>query len=451
MLNEQVAVLGLGLTGLSCVNYLLKEGHQVTVFDTRDNPPGCEQLPKHVALVKGTLSAEVLATFPLIISSPGIALSTPALQFAAEQGCEIIGDIELFARQLKTPAYRHAKLVAITGSNGKTTVTSLLGEMAKEASIKVGVGGNIGVPALDLLSPDLDLYILELSSFQLETTHSLNATVATILNVSEDHMNRYRSFQHYAQSKQRVYQQCELALVNRDDPLTYPELSAPACFSFGFDQLQYGLIEDPQLGNCLAKEGEVLLPVEQLKLSGKHNWMNALAALALGDAVNIEQQAMLRTLQQYGGLAHRCEFIDEVNGVRWINDSKATNVGATLAALTGLQETISGNVHVILGGEGKGADFTELSDVLNHITGLIVCFGKDGKQIAAVDPRSKQVENLDQAVELIASQAVSGDLAILTPACASLDMYPNFMARGDHLRQLVSLLKSASSAGDVSE
>lgn len=451
MLKEQVAVLGLGLTGLSCVNYLLKEGYQVTVFDTRDNPPGSDKLPKSVSLIKGALAGDRLAAFRLIIASPGIALSTPALQYAADNGSEIIGDIELFARQLQAPAYRHAKLVAITGSNGKTTVTSLLGEMAKDAAVNVGVGGNIGVPALDLLSTDIDLYILELSSFQLETTSSLNATVATILNVSEDHMNRYQSYSHYAQAKQRVYQQCSLALVNRDDPLTNPALNTPACISFGLDDQQYGLIEDPEFGTCLAKAGQLLLPVKQLKLSGKHNWMNALAALALGEAVGLDKQVMLTTLQQYSGLAHRCEFIDEVNGVRWINDSKATNVGATLAALTGLQETINGNVHVILGGEGKGADFTELSDVLNSIAGLIVCFGKDGAQIAAVNRRSKMVENLEQAVELIAKNAAPHDLAILSPACASLDMYPNFMARGDHLRQLVATLRSNSAIGDRRE
>jgi UDP-N-acetylmuramoylalanine--D-glutamate ligase len=451
MLNEQVAVLGLGLTGLSCVNYLLKEGYQVTVFDTRDNPPGSDQLPKNAELVKGPLSGDVLATFTLIIASPGIALSTPALQYATDSGSEIIGDIELFARQLKTPDYRHAKLVAITGSNGKTTVTSLLGEMAKEAGVKVGVGGNIGVPALDLLSPDIDLYILELSSFQLETTSSLNATVATILNVSEDHMNRYQSYQHYAQAKQRVYQQCDLALVNREDPLTNPELNTQSCISFGLDDQQYGLIDDSKLGICLAKTGQVLLPVKELKLSGKHNWMNALAALALGEAVGLDKQAMLTTLQQYSGLAHRCEFVGEVNGVRWINDSKATNVGATLAALTGLQETISGKVHVILGGEGKGADFTELSEVLNDIAGLIVCFGKDGEKIAAVNNRSIMVNSLDEAVEVIANNSAPHDIAILTPACASLDMYPNFMARGDHLRQLVATLQSTSLMGDISD
>ena len=440
MSSKQVAVLGLGMTGLSCVNFLLQEGYQVTVFDTRSNPPGTDKLSAVVKLIKGPLSGEILADFALIIASPGIALSTPALQFAADAGCEIIGDIELFARQLKTPPYRHAKLVTITGSNGKSTVTSLLGEMAREAEIAVAVGGNIGIPALDLLSPEIELYILELSSFQLETTSSLNADIATILNVSEDHLDRYDSYQHYAQTKQRIYEQSQQALFNRDDLLTQPESKTQPQLSFGFDNKVYGLISDAQQDICLATNGQPLLAVKSLKLSGKHNWINGLAAFALGEAVDIDKNAMLKTLQTYTGLAHRCEFVADVEGVRWINDSKATNVGATQAALAGLSETIAGDVHVILGGEGKGADFSELTAVLNEIKGEIICFGKDGQKIANVNKRAKLANNLDEAVKLIADSAKPGDLAILTPACASLDMYPNFMARGEHLKQLVASL-----------
>ncbi len=444
MFDKQVAVVGLGISGLSCVNFLLQEGYQVSVFDTRDNPPGSEKLNAAVKLIKGPLVGQLLADFALIVASPGIALSTPALRFAAAAGSEIIGDIELFARQLQTPAYSHAKLVTITGSNGKSTVTSLLGEMAREAKIAVAVGGNIGVPALQLLSPEVDLYILELSSFQLETTRSLDAHIATILNVSEDHLDRYDSYQDYAQTKQRIYQQSKQALFNRDDPLTRPENNRQAQLSFGFDNQDYGLISDAQQHIYLAKNAQPLLAVTSLKLSGKHNWMNALAAFALGEAVNIDKNAMLRTLQSYTGLAHRCEFVADVHGVRWINDSKATNVGATQAALAGLSDTIAGAVHVILGGEGKGADFSELAAVLHELKGEIVCFGKDGQEIARHHQRAKVVKNLDAAVRRIAERAKPGDLAILTPACASLDMYPNFMARGEHFKQLVASLTDAS-------
>ena len=449
--NKQVAVIGLGLTGLSCVNFLCLQGYQVTVFDTRSNPPGNDQLAASVKLVKGPLSGEKLASFELIIASPGIALSTPALKFAAESGCEIIGDIELFARALTSGPYHHAKLVTITGSNGKSTVTSLLGEMAKEANVKVAVGGNFGTPALELLSPNVDLYILELSSFQLETTTSLNADISTILNISEDHLDRYDSYNDYAQTKHRIYEQSQSVLFNRDDLLTLPKTKVPMVFSFGFDNKEYGLMTDLQGRFCLAKNSVPFLSVELLKLSGKHNWMNALATFALGEAVSLDKQAMLRTLQKYTGLDHRCEYVADINGVRWINDSKATNIGATQAALSGLSETITGNVHVILGGEGKGADFRELTSVLDEVQGEIVCFGKDGENIARLNQGAVLVSNLDEAVIFIAKSAKQGDLAILSPACASLDMYSNFKARGDHLKQLVGSLNDLDFADDITE
>jgi len=440
MSRRQVAVLGLGMTGLSCVNFLTQDGYQVTVFDTRDNPPGADKLDQTTTLITGPLDAEQLVQFKLIISSPGIALSTPALQVAAQAGCEIIGDIELFARALKKAPYQHAKLVTITGSNGKSTVTDLLGVMAVESNIKVAIGGNFGIPALDLLAPEIQLYVLELSSFQLETTFSLNADIATILNISEDHLNRYNSYQHYAQTKHRIFDQTKKALFNRDDSLTKPKNIKQAQLSFGFDDKEYGLIVDRDKITYLAKNGQTLLAVSLLKLSGKHNWMNALASYALGDEIKLDKAAMIKALQKYTGLAHRCEFVAEVNGVRWVNDSKGTNIGATEAALLGLSDIISGKVHVILGGDGKGADFSELIPALDEIKGEIVCFGKDGGEIAAINPRATLVENLDQAVELIAKNSSEGDLAILTPACASLDMYSGFVARGEHFRKLVHSL-----------
>ncbi len=446
MASQRIAVVGLGETGLSCVNFLLRQGVQVTVFDTRQSPPGEDKLSPGTDLIKGPLIGDQLAQFDLLIASPGIALATPALQSAAAQGCEIIGDIELFARELKKPAYAHAKLVTITGSNGKSTVTSLLGEMAAAAKVKVAVGGNIGVPALDLLAPEVELYVLELSSFQLETTSSLNADIATILNVSEDHMDRYASYQHYTAAKHRIYEQSRIALFNRDDKLTYPNNSINQ-ISFGFDQAAYGLIKNPDGEVFLAEQGAPILAVRALKLSGKHNWMNALAAFALGKSVGLSETAMLTTLQHYTGLAHRCEFVAEINNVRWINDSKATNVGATQAALAGLSETITGDVHVILGGAGKGADFSALSPVLQEIRGAIICFGADGDKIAKQNNRAQLVENLDQAVDKIYQLAKPGDLVILSPACASLDMYKNFMARGDHFKSLVNSL----AAGKVDE
>jgi UDP-N-acetylmuramoylalanine--D-glutamate ligase len=437
MQDKRIAIIGLGVTGLSCVTFFAKKGINVTVFDTRDAPPGQEQLNADTELVIGPLSAEHLMHFDTLIVSPGIAIKTPAIHKAHEAGVEIIGDIELFARELLTAPYQHAKLVTITGSNGKSTVTSLLGEMAIHANINVGVGGNIGVPALDLLAVDKTLYILELSSFQLETTHSLRADIGTILNISEDHLDRYPSYDAYIDAKKKIYAQSKTALINRDDPLTFTEKSSQ--ISFGYNSQQYGLIEKQGI-HYLSFEQQPLLACSQLKLSGKHNWMNALATLALGTEVGLPMPSMLDTLQSYTGLRHRCEFVKEVNGVRWINDSKATNVGATQAALLGLSDTIQGNVHVILGGDGKGADFTELASVLSEIKGEIVCFGRDGHLIADQHKRAIVVANLMQAIAHIHLKATAGDIVLLSPACASLDMYKNFMARGDHFVELVKSL-----------
>ena len=440
MCKKKVAVLGLGITGLATVNFLVSEGYLVSVFDTRETPPGEDKLTSQVKLIKGKLCGQRLSEFPLIVSSPGIALATPAVQVAIRAGCNVIGDIELFAQQLKTPKYQHAKCVTITGSNGKSTVTSLLGEMAKESRCKVAVGGNIGIPALDLLSPDIELYILELSSFQLETTKSLDADVATILNVSEDHLDRYESYQHYIDTKQMIYQQSQVALFNSEDTLTFSTAKNKEFKSFGFTHANYHIIEEINNKYYLAKGEQKLLDVEEMKITGKHNWLNALAAIALGEAVGLDMQAMLTTLTTYTGLSHRCEFVADFSGVRWVNDSKATNIGATQAALLGLSDTIKGNVHLILGGEGKGANFNELTPFLSDVEGAVCCFGADAKKINAAIARAEIVADLKTAVNRIATQINEGDLVILSPACASLDMYPNFMARGEHFKQLVNAL-----------
>lgn len=434
---NQIAIIGLGATGLSCVNFYRNKGVSVTVFDTREIPPGKDELDTTTELILGPLNAKRLAQFKTLVVSPGIAIATPAIASANNAGVEVIGDIELFARELATHQYQDAKLVTITGSNGKSTVTSLLGEMAVAANVNVAVGGNIGVPALDLLKNHSALYILELSSFQLETTESLNADISTILNVSEDHLDRYVSYEAYTAAKHKIYAQSQTVLVNRNDSLTFCD--KPSQLSFGFDDQQYGIVEiNGQF--WLSENQNPLLACSALKLSGKHNWMNALAALALGKHVGLPLNAMLDALQSYTGLKHRCEFVKMVEGVRWINDSKATNIGATEAALLGLSQTISGKVHVILGGDGKGADFSELKPVLSEINGQIVCFGQDAETIAQQHESAMVVNNLAEAVLHISKHTASGDLAILTPACASIDMYKNFMARGEHFIDLVESL-----------
>lgn len=422
------------MTGLSCVDYCLRLGVIPQVVDTRAEPPGKDQLPENVPLHAGKIPQALLNQADLIIASPGIALASPALTEAANNGVEIIGDIELFARAVNKP------VIAITGSNGKSTVTSLVGEMALKAGIKVGVGGNIGVPALSLLEQDCELYVLELSSFQLETTHSLKPCVATVLNVSEDHMDRYDSFEAYRQAKMSIYHNATHVLVNRDDPLTFPETTSANIVSFGCDaEDDYGLAPT-SLGYDLTKGKQVLLCSEQLQLSGLHNLANVLAALAIAELAGIELDAAVSAAKAYQGLAHRCEFIKQVNGVRYINDSKATNVGATLAAIDGLAPVIKGRLHLIAGGDGKGGDFSPLAPAFAKRIASVVCFGRDKAEIARLDKKCVVVDDLDAAVAYCANNATSGDWVLLSPACASLDMYANYMARGDHFRQLVEAL-----------
>ena len=429
---SKVVILGLGKTGLSCVNYFLRQGVTPMVLDTRANPPGRQELPSHVELRCGPLDADLLCQAELIIASPGIALATPALQTAAAAGVEIIGDIELFVREAKAP------IVAITGSNGKSTVTTLVGEMAAEAGIAVGVGGNIGTPALDLLLTPCDLYVLELSSFQLETTHSLQAAVATILNLSEDHLDRYDGMAGYLAAKQKIYQGARHILINRDDAATLP-VQGTVWQSFGLDGASYGRVQH-QGALWLAVQGEPQLPVAELHIVGAHNQMNALAAMALCDAVQVPRGAQLAVLRRFTGLPHRCQFVREYQGVRWINDSKATNVGSTLAAVAGLAESVQGKLILIAGGQGKGQDFAPLQALLGHGIDVMLCFGQDAELLCALGPQTERVADLAAAVARADELTQAGDWILLAPACASLDMFKNFEERGHCFATLVEAL-----------
>ena len=429
---SKVVILGLGKTGLSCVNYFLRQGVTPMVLDTRANPPGRQELPSHVELRCGPLDADLLCQAELIIASPGIALATPALQTAAAAGVEIIGDIELFVREAKAP------IVAITGSNGKSTVTTLVGEMAAEAGIAVGVGGNIGTPALDLLLTPCDLYVLELSSFQLETTHSLQAAVATILNLSEDHLDRYDGMAGYLAAKQKIYQGARHILINRDDAATLP-VQGTVWQSFGLDGASYGRVQH-QGALWLAVQGEPQLPVAELHIVGAHNQMNALAAMALCDAVQVPRGAQLAVLRRFTGLPHRCQFVREHQGVRWINDSKATNVGSTLAAVAGLAESVQGKLILIAGGQGKGQDFAPLQALLGHGIDVMLCFGQDAELLCALGPQTERVADLAAAVARADELTQAGDWVLLAPACASLDMFKNFEERGHCFATLVEAL-----------
>jgi UDP-N-acetylmuramoylalanine--D-glutamate ligase len=360
--------------------------------------------------------------------SPGVALAEPAIAAAVRQGAEAVGDIELFARAARAP------VVAITGANGKSTVTTLVGEMIRDAGFEARVGGNLGTPALDLLAETQpDFYVLELSSFQLETTHSLNAAAAAVLNISPDHMDRYRDVKEYALAKQRIYRGDGVMVINADDDCV------AAMVEPGRKVVRFGLSEPKQQDfgvrevqgkMCLAKGAEILLPASELRIKGLHNVANALAALALGEAAGAPMASMLDTLRRFAGLPHRTQWVGSRDGVSWYNDSKGTNVGATLAALQGMP----GKVVLIAGGLGKGQDFTPLKDAAAAKARAVVLLGQDASLIESALAKTVpvvHVRDMDEAVERAAHLAQEGDTVLLSPACASFDMFKGYDHRGE--------------------
>lgn len=431
-------VVGLGKTGLSIARYLHNKNKPFVIYDTRKDAPGLTEFkaefPHHTVYLDA-FPFELIAQLTDIITSPGLSLDTPFLQQAREAGVAIYGDIECLAREIKAP------VVAITGTNGKSTVTTLVGEMAKAAGMKTAVAGNIGAPVLDILTDGhaYDLWVLELSSFQLDLTESLQPLVATILNVTPDHLDRHHTLDAYVQAKQRVYHQAKVALFNREDAYTAPSAAADPSMhrvSFGQDAPDsgnWGLINQDGVV-YLAQGADCLLPVESILLKGVHNWLNALAACALAEAAGIAKSVMVSVLTSFTGLAHRTQWVRSLAGVDWINDSKGTNVGATISAINGIGGSMQGKIVLIAGGQGKGADFDELSKPIADYVRSIVLIGEDADKIAAalnnVAPISR-ASSLDNAVAMAKTQAKPGDVVLLSPACASLDMFRDFNHRGE--------------------
>ena len=434
-------VVGLGKTGLSAVQYLSAQGYRVAVNDTRLTPPNVAEIPEGVDCHFGGLDQDLLCRAEEIILSPGISPNEPELQAAQRAGVSIIGDIQLLRRATNLP------IVAITGSNAKSTVTTLVGDMARDAGKRVAVGGNLGTPALQLLDNDPELIVLELSSFQLETTSHLNAAVAVVLNMSEDHLDRHGNMLAYHQAKHRIFQGCQRYVINRDDPLTRPLISDDTpCVSFGLnapDMQQFGVLRDADGTAWLARGRERLLKASLMKIKGNHNIANALSALALGEAVGLPLASMLETLQQFGGLPHRCQFVAEQAGVSFYNDSKGTNVGATLAAIEGLGAALAPQQQrlvVILGGVGKGQDFTPLRAALSRYARAVVLIGEDADKIAsAIGEQIAQVHaaTLADAIAQTRVLAQAGDAVLFSPACASFDMFLNYEERGAQFTALV--------------
>ena len=431
--NKQITVLGLGVTGLGIVRFLLSHGLAPKVVDSRATPPGIDWLKEHAPNLDthfGNLDDAELCSSNMIIISPGLSLKIPAVANAINAGVEVIGDVELFARINTKP------VVAVTGSNGKSTVVTLAYEVLKEAGYKVALGGNIGTAVLDLLNDDFDVYVLELSSFQLDTTTSLKPVSATVLNVSEDHLDRYDSYQAYIDSKLSIYGGAELIVVNADDIQTHPvERGTTPLISFGAQQGDYHLAQHNGETHFMLK-GDAFLPVDTLAVVGKHNYLNTLAVMALLSPFEVSKEQYKNALGQFNGLAHRCQFVAELNGVKYFNDSKATNVGATIAAIDSLASD-GENLIVIAGGDAKGADLNALKPYIEQHVKALICFGKDASDLAAITNKSYLTNNMEEAVALANVLSSTGNIVLLAPACASIDMYNNYMQRGDDFIQCV--------------
>jgi len=442
--SSKIAVIvGTGVSARAVARFFEQQGTAYLFMDTRACPPELNELRQqfpNAAVELGVLDEDCLVHASQIVISPGLSVKTPEIQAAIAAGVPVVGDVALFLDVNKAP------VVAITGSNAKSTVTTLVGEMAKQAKLNVAVAGNIGTPVLDLLAGEevYDLVVLELSSFQLETIEKLGAKVATVLNVSADHMDRYAGLPQYHMAKQRVYFGAENVVINRADPLTRPPLAdGVTSYSFGLgqpDRKAFGLLNS-SAGEQLAYEFKALMPVAEIKMSGRHNVENALSALALGHAAGLPLAAMLQALREFNGLAHRCQWLATKAGVNYYNDSKGTNVGATLAALKGL-EKVNSKIVLIAGGVGKGADFSPLADALTRVRALVL-IGEDAEQIAALAGDQVAVEfanTMSEAVSRAEAHAQSGDDVLLSPACASFDMFSGFEERGDAFAQAVEAL-----------
>jgi UDP-N-acetylmuramoylalanine--D-glutamate ligase len=432
-------IAGLGATGLSCARYLHRGGWRLAVTDTRAAPPqlaALEALDARIPVHLGELDPALLEGALCVVASPGLPLRGHLFDEAQRRGLAVVGDVELFARAARAP------VVGVTGTNGKSTVTTLVAGMAQRAGLKVRAGGNLGPPALDLLADGTELYVLELSSYQLETTRSLHCRAATVLNVSADHLDRYPSLASYAAAKARIFARCDTAVINLDDPLVVAmPRAASGTLSFSLRasvgaSYALALHQDEW---WLTRAGAPLLRATELRVRGAHNAANALAALALGEALALPVSAMLEELRSFAGLPHRSQWIADVHGVAYIDDSKGTNVGATLAAVAGMP----GPVVLIAGGDGKNQDFSPLATGFRGKVRHVVLIGRDAALIAqALDGVCplERCATLPQAVQAAARAARPGDTVLLSPACASFDMFRDYAHRGAVFAQAVQEL-----------
>lgn len=471
--HKQILVLGAGITGLSCARYLNAQDLCFAVNDSRVNPFAAnynelqfkEDFPT-ASLHLGQWHSELISQADIILISPGIDSAIDDISQHIKSGCHVMGDVELFC-QINNQRAKAIDILALTGSNGKSTVVSLLAYLAESIGVNAQLGGNIGQPVLDIFTEEKtqtstntskglpELLILELSSFQLETLTSMQAIATSVLNVSDDHLDRHLSMENYQTIKQAIYRQGKLAITNRDDAATATSNKSQPVLSFGSDdpsENQFGITMVGEKAN-LAFGRQPLIALDELPLAGMHNALNYLAALALGYSAGWSLIEMVDNLAGFTGLSHRCQRVTSNDGITWINDSKATNVGATIAAINGLAQTMSANgkakqsLLLIAGGDGKNADFTPMAKSLAEHVSQLITLGKDGDKIAKLAEgvtNTHKVTSLIEAVQVAKACAKEGDIVLLSPACASLDMFKNYVERGEQFMAAVTQLSEAS-------
>lgn len=426
--SSKVLIVGLGKTGFSVAKFLQQYGIQFAVIDSRNKPPMNDALIQaypDTAIFTGGFDKSAFDVATHLVVSPGVSLQENSIQKAIQARTKIVSDIDLFACATDQP------IIAVTGSNGKSTVTTMLESMGNRSAIRTVAGGNLGIPALDLLDESVELYVIELSSFQLERTSALNAKAATVLNISPDHLDRHHTLAGYIEAKQKVFSGNGRMILNEDDEIVKDMVVANREFISFSLQTNTGFHLEERLGEIYLMDGtSPLMKQKELPLEGMHNVANALAALALGKTVGLDMQSMCRALRDFKGLEHRMQRVAKVKGVTWVNDSKATNIGACVAALQGCQEKIV----LIAGGDAKGAEMTELIPVIKEKTKCVVLIGKDANKIElAINGcvPSYQAKTIKEAVQIAAELANAGESVLLSPACASMDQFKNYQERGD--------------------
>ena len=442
--DKNILIVGCGASGISCANFLSKHGIEFSIIDSRTSVANISDIKQQYKIVFGEFQEDYFNAANILIVSPGVSIKHPFIQAGIRQGSEVIGDVDLFCRLVNAP------IIAITGSNGKSTVTTLVGQILNAANMDAKVGGNIGVPCLELLDDDADCYVLELSSFQLETTSHLKAYASAILNLSEDHMDRYDSFSEYCAAKKQILNNSKNIIINLDDPLV-AELSNAHSNDTDSQNITFSLnakanfyIDDKDGSEWVFHHNEPLMALSNLKIVGQHNKLNILAALSLCSVFDIDLTKIEKVINNFSGLAHRSQLVNTDDAVQWINDSKATNIGATSAALKGF----AGNpIHLILGGQAKGQDFSELVSVLTNNIIQIIVYGEDAAIIlnAVKDTnniKTVRVQTLEQAVEAAKQLTSRSDVVLFSPACASFDQFDNYMHRGQSFIDIVKRICS---------